>query len=148
MKAKLVLVGDGPDRNKVSQMCREYGICDDVLLVGKLKNPTEVLSIADLFMLPSEQESFGLAALEAMAAALPVIVTKESGLPIIDHMDGIQITSKNEESIVNAILELNDNFNLRKKLGENAAEKIINNYNWNTYTDQVKKVYAKILGIT
>ena len=83
-----------------------------------------------------------------MAAALPVIVTKESGLPIIDHMDGIQITSKNEESIVNAILELNDNFNLRKKLGENAAEKIINNYNWNTYTDQVKKIYAKMIGIT
>ncbi len=85
MKAKLVLVGDGPDRNKVSQMCREYGICDDVLLVGKLKNPTEVLSIADLFMLPSEQESFGLAALEAMAAGVPVVSSNTGGIPELNR---------------------------------------------------------------
>lgn len=111
----------------------------------QLKN---YLSTSDIYLFPSLGEGCASSALEAMAAALPVIVTKESGLPIIDHMDGIQITSKNEESIVNAILELNDNFNLRKKLGENAAEKIINNYNWNTYTDQVKKVYAKMIGIT
>jgi|TARA_B110000093_G_scaffold50322_1_gene53878 N-acetyl-alpha-D-glucosaminyl L-malate synthase BshA len=85
VKAKLVLVGDGPDRNKVSQMCREYGICDDVLLVGKLKNPTEVLSIADLFMLPSEQESFGLAALEAMAAGVPVVSSNTGGIPELNR---------------------------------------------------------------
>jgi N-acetyl-alpha-D-glucosaminyl L-malate synthase BshA len=85
VKAKLVLVGDGPDRNKVSQMCREYRICDDVLLVGKLKNPTEVLSIADLFMLPSEQESFGLAALEAMAAGVPVVSSNTGGIPELNR---------------------------------------------------------------
>ncbi|MFK7755673.1 MAG: N-acetyl-alpha-D-glucosaminyl L-malate synthase BshA [Flavobacteriales bacterium] len=85
MPAKLVLVGDGPDRNKVSQMCREYGICDDVLLVGKLKNPTEVLGIADLFMLPSEQESFGLAALEAMAASVPVVSSNTGGIPEVNR---------------------------------------------------------------
>lgn len=82
---KLVLVGDGPDRNKVTQMCRDYGICDDVHLVGKLKNPTEVLSIADLFMLPSEQESFGLAALEAMAARVPVISSNTGGIPEVNR---------------------------------------------------------------
>lgn len=85
VKAKLVLVGDGPDRSKVSQMCREYGICDDVLLVGKLKNPTEVLSISDLFMLPSEQESFGLAALEAMAAGVPVVSSNTGGIPELNR---------------------------------------------------------------
>ena len=85
VKAKLVLVGDGPDRSKVSQMCREYGICDDVLLVGKLKNPTEVLSISDLFMLPSEQESFGLAALEAMAEGVPVVSSNTGGIPELNR---------------------------------------------------------------
>ena len=85
MPAKLVLVGDGPERNKVEQMCREYHICEDVKLVGKLKNPTEVLAIADLFILPSEQESFGLAALEAMAAGVPVISSNTGGLPEVNR---------------------------------------------------------------
>ncbi len=85
LNVKLVLVGDGPERSKVNQICREYGICDDVLLVGKLKNPTEVLSIADLFMLPSEQESFGLAALEAMAAGVPVVSSNTGGIPEVNR---------------------------------------------------------------
>jgi len=85
MAVKLVLVGDGPDRNKVEQLCRELHVCDDVKLVGKLKNPTEVLSIADLFILPSEQESFGLAALEAMAAGVPVISSNTGGLPEVNR---------------------------------------------------------------
>ena len=84
--------------------------------------------------------------MEAMAAGLPVITTKESGIPIIDHVDGIQLPFKNEKSIVDAIFELNDNIDLRKRLGENAAEKIINNYSWNMYSEQVKNLYSKLLG--
>ncbi len=143
---ELIIVGS---LDKEINLLKKYPV-KNINFVGhipqdQLKN---YLSTSDIYLFPSLGEGCASSALEAMAAALPVIVTKESGLPIIDHMDGIQITSKNEESIVNAILELNDNFNLRKKLGENAAEKIINNYNWNTYTDQVKKVYTKMLGIT
>lgn len=83
--SKLVLVGDGPERSRVEQLCRELRTCEDVIFLGKLKNPTEVLSIADVFLLPSEAESFGLAALEAMAASVPVISTNTGGLPEVNR---------------------------------------------------------------
>jgi N-acetyl-alpha-D-glucosaminyl L-malate synthase BshA len=80
--SKLVLIGDGPDRNKIEQMCRtQYFICDDVKFMGKMKSTEKILSLADLFLLPSETESFGLAALEAMAARVPVITTNTGGTP-------------------------------------------------------------------
>lgn len=83
--AKLIMVGDGPERGRVEQLCRELRTCEDVIMLGKLKNPTEVLGISDLFMLPSESESFGLAALEAMAARVPVISSNAGGLPEVNR---------------------------------------------------------------
>lgn len=82
--SKLVLVGDGPERNRIEQLCRELRTCEDVVMLGKLKNPTEVLAITDLFMLTSEIESFGLAALEAMAAGVPVISSNTGGIPEVN----------------------------------------------------------------
>jgi N-acetyl-alpha-D-glucosaminyl L-malate synthase BshA len=83
--AKLMLVGDGPERSRIEQLCRELRTCEDVIMLGKLKNPTEVLGISDLFILPSESESFGLAALEAMAAGVPVISSNAGGLPEVNR---------------------------------------------------------------
>ena len=83
--SKLIMVGDGPDRSKAEQMCRDKGICEDVLFLGNVKNPLEALSVADLFILPSESESFGLAALEAMACGVPVISTNTGGLPEVNR---------------------------------------------------------------
>jgi len=85
--AKLLLVGDGPDRRKVEELCRDLGTCSSTHIIGKLKKPEEVLSISDLFVLPSEKESFGLAALEAMASGVPVISTNSGGLPEL-NVDG------------------------------------------------------------
>jgi len=79
--SKLLLVGDGPDRPKAEKLCRNLKICDDVRFLGKLDAVEEVLSIADLFLMPSEKESFGLAALEAMACEVPVISTNAGGIP-------------------------------------------------------------------
>ncbi len=79
--AKLLLVGDGPDRVKIESMCRELDISNDVRFLGKLDAVEEVLSVADLFIMPSEKESFGLAALEAMACEVPVISSNSGGLP-------------------------------------------------------------------
>jgi len=106
------------------------------------------LSTADIYLFPSLGEGCASSAMEAMAAGLPVIATRESGIPMIDHVNGIQIPFKSEKNIVDAIFELNDNINLRKRLGENAAEKIIINYTWNMYAEQVKNLYSKILGTT
>ncbi|HYG50548.1 MAG TPA: N-acetyl-alpha-D-glucosaminyl L-malate synthase BshA [Flavobacteriales bacterium] len=86
--AKLLLVGDGPERSVIEKMCREIDICTDAILLGKLQSTKEVLAISDLFLLPSETESFGLAALEAMAAGVPVISTNTGGLPEV-NVDGV-----------------------------------------------------------
>jgi len=79
--ARLLLVGDGPERNHMEILCRELEVCDHVRFLGKLEAVEEVLSVADLFIMPSEKESFGLAALEAMACEVPVISTNVGGIP-------------------------------------------------------------------
>lgn len=86
MDARLLFVGDGPERAGAEKLCDELGIKDKVVFLGKVKNPIEPLLISDLFLLTSETESFGLAALEAMAAGVPVISTNAGGLPeVITH---------------------------------------------------------------
>ncbi|SEW15562.1 N-acetyl-alpha-D-glucosaminyl L-malate synthase BshA [Chitinophaga sp. YR573] len=84
MPAKLLLVGDGPDRPVIEGMCREWNLCGDIRFVGKQEQLEDVMSISDLFILPSEYESFGLAALEAMAAQVPVISSNAGGLPEVN----------------------------------------------------------------
>ena len=79
--AKLLLVGDGPERPKIEQLCRDLEISKCVHFLGKLDAVEEVLSVADVFLMPSEAESFGLAALEAMACEVPVISSNVGGLP-------------------------------------------------------------------
>jgi N-acetyl-alpha-D-glucosaminyl L-malate synthase BshA len=79
--AKLLLIGDGPERAHIEQLCRDIGTCDNVRFLGKQEAIEEILSVSDLFMMPSETESFGLAALEAMACQVPVISSNTGGMP-------------------------------------------------------------------
>lgn len=78
--SRMMLVGDGPERPGAEDLCRELDICDEVKFVGRQDQMEDILAIADLFLLPSEYESFGLAALEAMAAGVPVITSNAGGL--------------------------------------------------------------------
>ncbi len=82
--SKLLMVGDGPDRPDAEELCRELQIHDDVRFLGKQQEMEEILAISDLFILASEYESFGLSALEAMAAGVPVLSTNAGGLPEIN----------------------------------------------------------------
>jgi len=86
--AKLLLVGDGPERIKMEKLCRELGICEDIRFLGKLEAVEEVLSVSDLFLMPSEKESFGLAALEAMSCEVPVVSSNVGGIPEL-NIDGV-----------------------------------------------------------
>jgi N-acetyl-alpha-D-glucosaminyl L-malate synthase BshA len=79
--ARLILIGDGPERSDCERLCRELNIQDSVRFMGKQDSIIELLSIADLFLIPSQTESFGLAALEAMSCEVPVISTSVGGLP-------------------------------------------------------------------
>lgn len=83
LPAKLLLVGDGPERPMAEDLVRQLGICDDVRMLGKQQDMEDIFVISDLFLLPSEYESFGLAALEAMAAGVPVVASDAGGIPEI-----------------------------------------------------------------
>lgn len=82
--SKLILVGDGPEKANVEQLCRQLNLHHDVVHLGKITDPKEILCVGDLFVLPSETESFGLSALEAMAMKVPVISTNGGGLPEVN----------------------------------------------------------------
>lgn len=122
--SKLILVGDGPERANIEKLCRELNTCDDIKSLGKIVSPEQVLSIADLFLLTSETESFGLAALEAMAAKIPVISTNSGGLPEVNK-HGFSGYMSNvgdvEDMAKNAISILKDDDALNK-FKENAYE--------------------------
>jgi N-acetyl-alpha-D-glucosaminyl L-malate synthase BshA len=149
MAVRLVLVGDGPDRSRAEQLCRELNICDKVMFLGNVKNPTQVLSIADLFLLPSESESFGLAALEAMACSVPVISTNTGGLPEVNR-HGVSGMMSNvgdvEDMAKNVVYLLSDKKRLEKfrrqsyeRAGEFTIEKILPMYQ-NLYQSVLAKV--------
>jgi N-acetyl-alpha-D-glucosaminyl L-malate synthase BshA len=106
--SKLLLVGDGPERPGAEEMCREMGICDDVRFVGKQQDMEEIMAVADLFLLPSEYESFGLAALEAMAAGAPVVASNAGGLPEIIEQGvcGFMADVGDVESMANYALDI------------------------------------------
>lgn len=87
INSRLLLVGDGPERQSIEQICRDLDICNKVSFLGKQDAIEEILSVCDLFLMPSETESFGLAALEAMACEVPVVSSNASGIPEL-NIDG------------------------------------------------------------
>ncbi|MBK6752871.1 MAG: N-acetyl-alpha-D-glucosaminyl L-malate synthase BshA [Flavobacteriales bacterium] len=84
LPVRLLMIGDGPERQLVETHCRQHGACSDVLFLGKITRPEDVLGSCDLFLLTSESESFGLAALEAMACGVPVVSTDTGGTPEVN----------------------------------------------------------------
>ncbi|MCI0750554.1 MAG: N-acetyl-alpha-D-glucosaminyl L-malate synthase BshA [Flammeovirgaceae bacterium] len=124
MPAKLLMIGDGPERNKAEAHCRELDICDDVRFLGKLEAVEEVLSVADLFLMPSEKESFGLAALEAMACEVPVISSNAGGIPElnIQGVTGFMSNIGDIEDMTRKALFVLDKGNL-PKFKENALKR-------------------------
>jgi len=135
--SKLLLVGDGPERPKMEKLCRQLEICQDVRFLGKMEAVEEVLSIADLFLMPSEKESFGLAALEAMACEVPVISTNAGGIPEL-NIDGVtgfvSPIGAVDEMVKNALFVLDDanlpifKENALKRAHEFDVEKIVPRY--------------------
>jgi len=84
LPSKLLLIGDGPERHNLERLCRTLGLCEEIRFLGKQDAIEELLAVSDLFLMPSESESFGLAALEAMACEVPVISTDVGGLPEVN----------------------------------------------------------------
>lgn len=115
--AKLMMVGDGPEKEKAEYLCQELGIEDKVIFFGNSNEIDKILCLTDLFLLPSETESFGLAALEAMACKVPVISSNSGGLPEV-NFDGVSgylsDVGNVEEMAQNALKILKDDATLQK----------------------------------
>jgi N-acetyl-alpha-D-glucosaminyl L-malate synthase BshA len=121
--SKLLFIGDGPERSTAEDLARELGVCDEVRFVGKQEQMEDILSIGDLFLLTSEYESFGLAALEAMAAGVPVISTNAGGLSEIniDGETGYLSNVGDVENMSKQAISILENDATLKKFKENAS---------------------------
>ncbi|MCW5906634.1 MAG: N-acetyl-alpha-D-glucosaminyl L-malate synthase BshA [Chitinophagales bacterium] len=116
LPAKLLLVGDGPERMNIEILCRKLGNCEHVRFLGKQDAVEDLLAISDVFVLPSETESFGLAALEAMACEVPVISSNAGGIPEINVQGKTGFMSNvgdYEDMAKNAVLMLGDDVRLK-----------------------------------
>ncbi|MEM7110106.1 MAG: N-acetyl-alpha-D-glucosaminyl L-malate synthase BshA [Bacteroidota bacterium] len=143
--AKLLLVGDGPERNHTEALCRELGACEDVRFLGKLEAVEEVLSVADLFLMPSEKESFGLAALEAMACEVPVISSRAGGLPelIVDGECGYLCEVGNIQEMTEKSLYILKEENLSRF--KSAALARAKDFEVSNIMPQYEQYYEKVL---
>jgi len=120
--AKLMMVGDGPEREIAEKMCYDLGIQDKVIFFGNSNEIDQILSYSDLFLLPSETESFGLAALEAMAWSVPVISSNSGGLPEVnyDGISGYLSDVGNIDEMAENAIKILSNIETLKSFKENA----------------------------
>jgi N-acetyl-alpha-D-glucosaminyl L-malate synthase BshA len=120
--SKLLMIGDGPERQNAERMCREIGLCDEVRFLGKQDAIEELLAICDLFIIPSESESFGLAALEAMACEVPVISSNSGGLPEVNihGVTGFMSDAGNVNEMAKYSIELLQNDEMLARFRANA----------------------------
>lgn len=128
--SQLLMVGDGPDRANAEYLAERKGIRAKIHFVGKQETINEYLGISDLLLLPSDDESFGLVALEAMACEVPVIASKVGGLPEVvrDGIDGYLIPPRDVESMSQRALEILVDSTLQERLGKQGRERAEANF--------------------
>ncbi|MBK8041682.1 MAG: N-acetyl-alpha-D-glucosaminyl L-malate synthase BshA [Haliscomenobacter sp.] len=122
LPSKLLLIGDGPERRNAEELCRELHLCNDIRFLGKQDAIEELMAVADIFLIPSENESFGLAALEAMACEVPVISSNAGGLPEVNihGQTGFLSDVGNVEEMANYAIQILSNEDVLNRFRENA----------------------------
>jgi N-acetyl-alpha-D-glucosaminyl L-malate synthase BshA len=145
--AKLILVGDGPDRSECERLSRQLDLCDTVKFLGKQEGLVEILSSSDLFLIPSQSESFGLAALEAMACGLPVISSSVGGLPeLVKHNEtGFIAEIGDVDRMAKYALELLGNEKKYKLFSENSRQRAVNKFDKSIVVPLYEEYYEQIL---
>ena len=125
LPSKLLMVGDGPERSMCEQLCRDLKVCDNVRFLGKQEAVEEILSVADLFLMPSESESFGLAALEAMACKVPVVSSNTGGIPElnVEGVTGFMTAVGDVEALAERCVYILEDEERLKQFKENALER-------------------------
>jgi L-malate glycosyltransferase len=150
MPAKLVLIGDGPDRGAAEYLVRKNKLQKDVLFLGKQDQVYEKLSLADLFLMPSELESFGLAALEAMACEVPVIATNVGGVPeVVEHgVDGYLVEPEDVAGAAKYAIEILSRADRGREMGHTARLNAKKKFCSNDVIPQYEAYYRKVLAET
>ncbi|HYG65926.1 MAG TPA: N-acetyl-alpha-D-glucosaminyl L-malate synthase BshA [Thermoanaerobaculia bacterium] len=144
---RLLMVGDGPDRAKIEQRCRECRLCDDITFVGSLPLIEEVLVGGDLFILPSETESFGLAALEAMACEVPVITTQAGGLPevVVEGETGHLRPVGDVDGMAEAAVRLLQDEPRRRAMGEAGRRRAVEIFSQDAVVARYRQLYDRVM---
>ena len=145
--AKLLLVGDGPDRSNVEQLSRDLGIQDKVRFLGKQDPIQEILSISDLFLLTSGSEAFGLAPLEAMACNVPVVCSDIGGLPELIEGSGAGYLCPvgDIEAFAAASIKILTDDQLHEQMSQRAREYVVRNFDTATIVSMYEDYYEKVL---
>jgi len=144
---RLVLIGDGPEREAVERRAVELSVADDVLFLGDQEYIGEILPEADVFLLPSEHESFGLAALEAMACGVPVVGSRIGGLPevIVDGETGFLCSPHDVGCMRELVLGLFRDEERRLALGAAARARAVEKFDRDRIVDQYLAAYQRLL---
>jgi N-acetyl-alpha-D-glucosaminyl L-malate synthase BshA len=144
--SKLLFVGDGPERATAEELCRQLGTCDNIRFVGKQEQMEDILAIADLFLLTSEYESFGLAALEAMAAGVPVVSTNAGGLVeiMVDGVTGFMGQVGDVDTMSQQAIYILENDERLQQFKQNAAQHALT-FDIHTIVPQYEKLYDEVL---
>jgi N-acetyl-alpha-D-glucosaminyl L-malate synthase BshA len=147
-RVKLVIVGDGPERSRTVQLAAEAGLTDHLEILGEQDDVRALLSSADVFLLPSAQESFGLAALEAMACELPVIASRVGGLPevIDDGVTGFLFAPEDTAGMATAAVALLDDPARRASIGRAARASVVERFCDGAIVPQYEALYRRLIG--
>lgn len=145
--AKLVLVGDGPDRSECERLARELDLHKDVIFLGKQDALAEILNAADLFLMPSQSESFGLSALEAMACEKPVVSSSVGGLPelVIHNETGYIAEIGDVERMAKYSVDLLTNEKKYTIFSKNSRERAVKHFDKNLVLPKYIEYYEKVL---
>jgi N-acetyl-alpha-D-glucosaminyl L-malate synthase BshA len=148
LPVRLLMVGDGPERGRVEQYCREHRICQAVTFIGSLPLVEEVLVGADLFLLPSETESFGLSALEAMACEVPVVATRTGGIPevVADGETGYLCEVGDVEGMAAAARTLLQDEDLRRSVGAAGRRRAVESFSQEAVVERYHAIYERVTG--
>jgi N-acetyl-alpha-D-glucosaminyl L-malate synthase BshA len=147
VRARFLLIGDGPVRGDIERLAAEQGMSEDVVFLGEQQDLVPWLSIADLFLLPSAQESFGLAALEAMACEVPVIASNVGGLPEIiqDGVTGFLHPPEAVEAMAERGVALLSDADRRATMGRSASHMVRTRYCAERVVPMYEAVYHDVL---
>jgi N-acetyl-alpha-D-glucosaminyl L-malate synthase BshA len=146
--SRLVMIGDGPDRSRAEAYARMHHLRDRVIFLGNVPNLEEVLGACDLFILPSESESFGMAALEAMASEVPVIATSSGGLPevVVDGETGYLLPVGDVAGMAERSIEILRDDDLRKRMGKLGRELAVERFDEQKIVPVYREMYDRIIG--